>query len=181
MQIREATIEDFGELKSFYCRMNEVINRRTSDYNPDNAVFPSDNMIKDAIDQGGQFIGVEDGIIVIACIVKDCDDEAYSKVAWKVDANAEEVWILHALRVAPEYEGRGFAKQMLTYIIDLAPERGRKAIRLDVLEGYPVEGLYLRFGFQHIDTVEILYEDIGSPKRFRMFEKEISPVYENRK
>ena len=173
MFIREAIQEDFDELRTFYIRMNEVINVRNNDFNPDNAVFPSDDMIRCAIANNEQFVGIEDGIIVAACIVTCEAEESYERVKWKVDAGENEFWILHALRVLPEYEGRGFAKQMLSFLIALAPERGQKSIRLDVLEGYSVERLYRHFDFKYVDTVEITYEDIGYPKPFRLLERVI--------
>lgn len=173
MKIREADSNDFDELNAFYIRMNEVINVRNNDFDPDNAVFPSETMIRDAIRDGGQFVGIEDGRIVAAFIVISQYDDAYNSVNWRVDAGEDEFWVLHALRVAPEYEGRGFAKQMIAFLIDLAPKRGKKAIRLDVLEGYWVERIYTPFGFQYVETIEMVYEDIGYPRRFRMFEKEI--------
>lgn len=173
MQIRQARTEDFDELKTFYIRMNEVINVRNNHFDPDNAVFPSDEMIQNAIAHAEQFVGIEDGIIVAGAIVNNECEDAYYGVKWKVEAGMDEFWVLHALRVAPEYEGRGFAKQMLAYLIELAPKRGRKAIRLDVLEGYAVERLYYPFGFEYVDTVEILYDDIGYPKRFRLLERRI--------
>lgn len=173
MIIKKAKAEDFDELKIFYVRMNEIINSRNNGYNPDNAVFPTDEMINKAIASEGQIIGIEDGRIVAGCIVSGEGEPAYNTAKWNVDAKDNEIWILHALRVAPEYEGRGFAKQMLSYVIDIAPKRNRKAIRLDVLEGYSVENLYLSFGFKYIDTVEILYDDIGYPRNFRLLERKI--------
>ena len=173
MEIREARPEDFEELKEFYTRMNEVIHQRGKVGKPENPVYPTDEMIKEAIAQRGQFIGIEDGRIVIACMVRNCFEEAYSKVHWRVDAAENENWILHALRTDPEYEGRGFAKQMIGHIIELAPKRGQKAIRLDVKEDYPVTGLYTRFGFEYVETVEAFYPDIGCVQRFMMFEKRI--------
>lgn len=95
------------------------------------------------------------------------------KSLWQIQIEQNEFWIRHALRVAPEYEGRGYAKQMLSHIIETAPERLQKAIRLDVLEGYSVEHMYQKMGFRYIDTIEILYEDIGFPRRFRLLEKVI--------
>ena len=173
MKIKQASANDFDELKKFYTRMNEVINVRNNHFNPDNAVFPSDDMIKYAISRKWQFIGIEDERIVAGCIVTDECEEAYLQVKWNISSKKDEVWILHALRVAPEYEGRGFAKQMLAYVIELAPKYRRKAIHLDVLEGYWVEHLYKLFGFEYVDTVDILYDDIGFVQRFKMFEKEI--------
>ena len=50
---------------------------------------------------------------------------------------------------------------------------GQKAIRLDVKEDYPVTSLYIRFGFEYIETVEAFYPDIGCPLKFMMYEKAI--------
>lgn len=171
MQIRFATNQDFEELVSFYTRMNEIINTRTNNYNPENEVFPSKKMILDAMAGDGQLVGIEDGVIAAAAIVNHECNDAYMHANWQTQASPDEFWVLHALRVAPEYEGRGFAKQMLSHIINIAPARGQKAIRLDVLAGYSVEQMYNKMGFQYIDTVEIFYEDIGEPKRFKLLEK----------
>lgn len=172
MIIRLATKEDFEELRNFYIIMNEVINKRTNLYNENNTYFPSDEMMLESIEKHFQYVGIEDEKIVAAVIGNhDCDD-AYEKAAWKVEAAKEEFTVLHALRVLPEYGGRGYAKQMLRFILDYAKEIGQKAIRLDVLEGY--EGpfkMYSGFGFEYIDTMEIFYEDIGRPVRFKLLEK----------
>lgn len=171
MEIREATKKDFEELMLFYIRMNEVINRRTDKYDPDNAVFPSKEMVENAIRDVQQFVGIEDDTIVSACIANSDCDPAYFGKNWQVDAGNDEFWVFHALRVLPEYEGRGNAKQMIRFLMELASERGIKAIRVDVLEGYSVEKMYLSLGFKYIDTIDILYEDIGYPQRFRLLEK----------
>lgn len=170
MDIRKAKESDFETLVSFYTKMNKVINERTDKYCPDNPVFPSDDMIREAIVNGGQLIGEESGELVAACIVNHDCDEAYNGIKWNIDALKEEVSILHALRILPEFEGRGFAGQMMKYVCDTARSNHQKAIRLDVLEGYDVEGFYVRFGFKYVDTIEIFYEDIGSKERFRLFE-----------
>ena len=63
-------------------------------------------MIKDAIKERNQFIGIEDGRIVAAYIMNHDRDEAYHAVKWIIDANDNETVVLHALRVLPEYGGR---------------------------------------------------------------------------
>lgn len=56
-------------------------------------------MIKDAIKERNQFIGIEDGRIVAAYIMNHDRDEAYHAVKWLIDANDNETVVLHALRV----------------------------------------------------------------------------------
>lgn len=175
MIIRLAHKEDFEELRSFYIIMNEVINKRTDFYDENNTYFPSDEMMLEAIEDQFQYVGIEDGKIVAAMIGNHNCDEAYKKAAWQVEASEKEFLVLHALRVLPEYGGRGYAKKMLRFLIDHAKESGQKAIRLDVLEGYegPLK-MYTGLGFQYIDTMEIFYEDIGKPVRFKLLEKVIN-------
>lgn len=60
---------------------------------------------------------IEGGRVVIACMVRNCFEEAYSKVH--------------------------------------------------------LTGLYTRFGFEYVETVEAFYPDIGCKQRFMMFEKTI--------
>lgn len=88
-----------------------------------------------------------------------------------MNAKPDAVMILHALRVSPQYGGRGYAKRLVEHAIATAKERNQKAIRLDVLEGNTIpERMYAAYGFQYVDTVEICYEDIGEYMRFRLME-----------
>lgn len=171
MYIREANIEDFEQLMVFYTEMNEVINKRTEKYNPDNPIFPAAQMVEEAITSHGQFVVIDEDSIVAACIVNNKCDYDYKLIKWGINAREDEFWVVHALRVLPEYEGRGIAKRLMAFLIELAPERGQKALRLDVLDGYTVDRFYYQFGFEYIDTTAIFYEDIGKPMNFKLFEK----------
>ena len=121
----------------------------------DKGGFPPDEMIKDAIKERNQFIGIEDGRIVAAYIMNHDRDEAYHAVKWLIDANDNETVVLHALRVLPEYGGRGYSK----------------SIRLDCIEGNDIpQKMYMSFGFKYVDKVEITYVDIGVPRKFLLYE-----------
>lgn len=170
MILREASIEELDNLNAFYFEMNRLINTRTDKYNPNNPVFPSPEMVQEAILNHQQFVGTEDGRIACACIANHRCADAYDTANWQLALTRDEFWVLHALRVHPDFEGRGFAKQMLTYAAQQARKLRLKAIRLDVLEGYSVERLYRSLGFRYTDTIEIFYEDIGTPRRFRLLE-----------
>ncbi|MBQ0059132.1 MAG: GNAT family N-acetyltransferase [Lachnospiraceae bacterium] len=172
MDIRSADENDFEELRSFYIIMNEVITKRHHNYHEENPYFPSDQMMLKAIKGGYQYIGIEDNKIVAAMMADHECDDSYMHAKWLVDAAKDEFLVLHALRVLPEYSGRGYARQLMNCVIEQGKATGQKSLRLDVLEGYedPLR-LYAPLGFQHVDTVEILYEDIGIPKRFCLLEK----------
>ena len=151
--------------------MCEVLGEKDFLPEGDKGGFPSDEMVKNAIAEKDQFIGIEDGQIVAAYIMNHDCDEAYHTVRWLTDAEDKEMVVLHALRVLPEYGGRGYSKQLVQYAIDTARERGLKSIRLDCIEGNDIpQKMYMSFGFAYVDTVEIIYVDIGIPRKFLLYE-----------
>ena len=151
--------------------MCEVLGEKDFLPEGDKGGFPSDEMVKNAIAEKDQFIGIEDGQIVAAYIMNHDCDEAYHTVRWLTDAEDKEMVVLHALRVLPEYGGRGYSKQLVQHAIDTARERGMKSIRLDCIEGNDIpQKMYMSFGFAYVDTVEITYVDIGIPRKFLLYE-----------
>ena len=99
-------------------------------------------------------------------------DPAYDAVPWKVEADKAHASILHALRVAPKYGGRGYAGRLVEHAAETARARGQRAIRLDCLvENTIAHKLYLSHGFQIAGETEMYYEDIGERRKFLMFER----------
>ena len=171
MIIRYAEEKNFIELRQFYDGMCKVLSEKDFLPEGDKGGFPPDEMIKDAIKERNQFIGIEDGRIVAAYIMNHDRDEAYHAVKWLIDANDNETVVIHALRVLPEYGGRGYSKQLVQHAIDTARERNLKSIRLDCIEGNDIpQKMYMSFGFKYVDTVEITYVDIGVPRKFLLYE-----------
>ena len=150
MIIRYAEEKNFIELRQFYDGMCKVLSGKDFLPEGDKGGFPPDEMIKDAIKERNQFIGIEDGRIVAAYIMNHDRDEAYHAVKWLIDANDNETVVLHALRVLPEYGGRGYSKQLVQHAIDTARERNLKSIRLDCIEGNDIpQKMYMSFGFKY--------------------------------
>lgn len=175
MEITEAIETDFPELRSFYDRMCDFLGEQTFLPDGNKGGFPPDAMIKAAIADGNLFAGREDDIIVAAYIMSHDCDTAYDKVQWNVQADKAQVVILHALRVLPEYGGRGYSRQLVTHAIDTAKKHGMKAIRLDCIVGDDIpQKMYQSFGFRLVDTVSITYVDIGVPRDFNLYELELS-------
>ncbi len=171
MNIRNAYEKDFSELLSFYNRMCNVLGEQDFLPEGDKGGFPSEEMIRGAIAMKAQFVGIEDDKIVAAYIIDHNCDSTYHSVQWKVNAKMDEVMVLHALRVLPEYSGRGYSKQLVRHAIQISKEMGQKAIRLDCIEGNDIpQKMYRSFGFQYIDSVRITYPDIGTPKNFLLYE-----------
>lgn len=90
MIIRYAEEKNFIELRQFYDGMCKVLSGKDFLPDGDKGGFPPDEMIKDAIKERNQFIGIEDGRIVAAYIMNHDRDEAYHAVKWLIDANDNE-------------------------------------------------------------------------------------------
>ena len=171
MEIKQAAMNNFEEIMSFYSVMGEFLGEKNFLPDGNKGGFPSPDMVKDSISSGFQFIGVENEKIVAAYIMNHECDSAYYTVQWHIDAAPDEVVILHALRVLPDYGGRGYSKQLVEHAIRTAKGWGQKAIRLDCIVGndVPVK-VYKSFGFEYVDTVDITYADIGVPMQFKLYE-----------
>lgn len=175
MNIVQAKKKNLSEIMSFYNVMCQVLGEKSFLPDGDKGGFPSETMVKDAITAGQQFIGIEDNKIMAAYILNHDCDAAYRTAGWNINAKENEVVILHALRVLPEYSGRGYSKQLVSHAIRTAKGWNQKAIRLDCIIGndIPVK-VYQSNGFKYVDTVSITYADIGVPMQFRLYELVLS-------
>ena len=162
MMIREADPADFDHVMAFYYDL--IDSMQDAEYRPkwEKDVYPARQFIKDSIAHNALVIAVIDGAIVGAMVVDQNCAESYDQAAWGIDADRDQVAVIHALGIAARWQGRGLAKKMVAYAIDGGRKKGLKAIRLDALPtNIPAHKLYLSMGFAYIGTIQIYYEDTG--------------------
>ena len=161
MKIRAAGASEFVPVRAFY---HSVIDGMAgAEYSPGwkKGIYPSDEDLQTALDGGTLFVGEEDGKLCAAMVVNHDNNDSYAKVAWPTDAKPEEVTVIHMLCVHPSRAGRGYAKLLVDYALDMARSGAQKCVRLDVLRGnIPANRLYEGKGFRYIDTVTMFYEDV---------------------
>lgn len=170
MDIRLAKKQEFGVVRHFYHSLIDAMEH--AQYKPgwEKEVYPSDADLKRASASGELYIGLKNEQIISAMIVNHEANDGYIKVIWPTDASPEEVMVIHALGVHPDFSGRGFAKELVANALSIAKEQHQKAVRLDVLAGnIPAERLYVSMGFRYIDTLQMYYEDTGWTQ-FKLFE-----------
>ena len=175
MIIREAKIEELDKVMAFYEMMCRELASKDFLKKEYKGGFPSLEMVTEAIKNSCLYVGEENGEIAAAYIMNNECDPAYDAVPWRVDADKKHASILHALRVAPKYGGRGYAGRLVEHAAEAARAKDRKAIRLDCLvENTIAHKLYLSHGFQIVGETEMYYEDIGERRKFLMFERVIT-------
>lgn len=171
MNIIPAEAGQIEEIMSFYQVMSGVLGEKSFMPDGDKGGFPSREMVEKALREKTLFTGIEDGRLAAAYILNHDCDAAYQTVSWNVEAAADEAVILHALRVLPEYSGRGYFRRLVEHAIQTAKKDGQKAIRLDCIVGNDIPiRVYQSYGFQYVDTREITYANIGIPMPFQLFE-----------
>ena len=94
---------------------------------------PSDAIIQSYIDRQEMYLFMDGQKIAGMAAVTMYQSEDYHEIIWNQNLKDDEVASLHILAVAPEYQGKGVAKQMMAEIISLVKKNEKKAIRLDAL------------------------------------------------
>lgn len=170
MNIIRATEDQFQSVRCFYHSMIDALAGSTVYVGWKKDIYPAPEFLSEAIKKGELYLVLEEKQIAAAMVFNHDYNEGYRSFHWQTEADDSQVMVIHALGVHPDYAGRGYAKALVKKAIDLAAEGGMKAIRLDVLEGnIPAEELYKGFGFQHMTTVPMFYEDTGW-KNFMLYE-----------
>ena len=162
MTFRRAKSEEFERIRDFYWALIDVMEGKEGDPGWRRGIYPSDDELRGALSKGQLYL-LEDGDTVAASVIVNHDrNEGYAGLPWRVDAQGDEVVVLHALGVDPAIQGRGVAGR----VVD-------ECVRLDVLSGNrSAERIYRRAGFEFIAAKNMFYEDTGWTE-FLMFELEL--------
>ena len=149
MILQRATPEDYAAILAFY---DDVIER--TPHVEKYALWkkgkhPTAEGIRSYIEEGSMYLYKENGVIVGAMALTMYQGEDYHAVAWSEALQDEEVAALHIFAVSPDYQGRGIGSRMVRAAIELAREKGKRAVRLDTLaSNIPAQHLYESLGFR---------------------------------
>ena len=170
LEIKKALPEEYDKIRLFYYSLIDSL--EGTKYHPMWAkdIYPAPEELRTVVEAGELYYLLAEGRIAGAMAVNQkCNDE-YKDVQWPTEMSQNEFMVIHMLGVHGDFAGRGLAKVMVHFAIELAKKAGMKAVRLDVLKGnLPAEKLYEGRGFAHVDTVKLFYEDTGRVD-FKMYE-----------
>lgn len=173
MIFQKASESDFHIIQKFYWDVIDNIHK--NNVNNENlgwekGVYPSDDFIQGSLIKGELYTLTEKDILYACVILNSEHNEGYDGCAWGIVCDSTEVLTPHALAVNPELQGKGIGKIVVENILNIAKERQKKAVRLDVLSACKAaERLYTNCGFQFVEAKEMYYEDTGWTE-YKMFE-----------
>lgn len=129
--------------------------------------YPEKKQVAQDIEQGNLYLGRLNGILCAAVTLDFVQPSGYAAVNWRY---AEPAWVVHRLAVAPSFQGRGLAQQMMQFAEQQGPARGAKSIRLDTYSLNPRNlRFYERLAYERTKEVVFLGEPWTAP--FLCFEK----------
>lgn len=109
--------------------------------------YPSIEYLASDISRGSLRKLTQHGKIVGIVSFDDFQEPQYADVSWKLTEG--RVVVIHRLAVLPEYQGNGFARELMNHVERLAFEMQFNSIRLDAYSGNSqVVKFYERRGYK---------------------------------
>ncbi|SDX63144.1 Ribosomal protein S18 acetylase RimI [Lutibacter oricola] len=117
-----------------------------------NEYYPSQQVLQKDIDLNQIWtIKVENELAGIV-VLTEIEDDEYENVKW-LTKNKNNLYI-HRLAVHPEFQGKGFAQQLMTFAEDFARKNNYKSVRLDTFgENKRNLRFYEKRGYQKLEKI----------------------------
>ena len=157
---RLATRADLPQIEKIYDEILAQDEGRPASYtNWQRGKYPTVAHARAALEAGTLYVAEEDGD-VYGCVNLNGEQlPEYSRLAWSVPAEPEEVMVIHTLCISPRWAGRGKARAFVAFCEEEARRKGKKAMRLDTYEGnQPANTMYPRLGYTFVGGTEFFFQ-----------------------
>lgn len=162
LDVRKGSADDFDAVLDFYTQMIDQMRGTDFDVRWEHGTHPSPALMRNSLAVGQLYCGWLGDELASAMIVNHEGAQGYDAVPWQVQAEPEQVGVLHVVATLPKHHGRGFARQLMQGVIDAERAAGTKALRLDTFPfNVRGRGLYESFDFQYLGDHKVLYPELG--------------------
>lgn len=169
INLRKAKIEESEAILKFYQNMIDSI--KGTEFKPKwGEDYPNLEFIESSIKKQELYIYTKEKAIIACVVLNNRFDPEYENIDWMIDAEPQEIVIIHAFAVTSDFAGKGIGKEIFNKVKDNALKDNQKTIRLDIINGnVGAQKVFEKFGFEYIDTVEIFHDIVGLEK-FHLYE-----------
>ena len=117
-----------------------------------NAHYPSREAFEKDLDRQELYV-LETANTIVGCIViSTLMDDEYIPIHW-LTPNSSNMYI-HRLAVHPDYQGQGFATEMMTYAEDYSKKKNYKSVRLDTFsQNKKNQNMYESRGYKQLGHI----------------------------
>ncbi|MCW5514809.1 GNAT family N-acetyltransferase [Muriicola sp. Z0-33] len=148
--IRRAKILEIPEILSIAMACaKDMINKGIYQWNSD---YPSQAAFKNDIQRKELYVLEINGKIKGMITITTIKDEEYMPVAWLT--STDNAMYIHRLGVDPEFQGMGYAQQLMNYAEDYAKVSGFASVRLDTFSrNKRNQKFYEQRGYQKLSDI----------------------------
>lgn len=152
----KATMTDLDELEQLYDSICDYLDDHTNYPGWRKGLYPDRETARTGIEDQSLYVARTGGRIAGTAILRHEAEPAYEKVDWHADFDYSEIFVIYTLAVHPDFLRQDMGSRMMELIMEYSKNCGMKAIRLDVYKkNVPAMKLYEKFGFEHMDTVDL--------------------------
>lgn len=120
-----------------------------------NENYPSEEKLSTDIERGELYCIDADSKIAGIIIITEIEDEEYQGVKW-LESDGNCVYV-HRLAVHPEFQGKGYAQQLMDFAESYASAMGYSSVRLDTFSQNKRNNVfYSRRGYVKLDDIYFL-------------------------
>lgn len=118
--------------------------------------YPALNSVINAVKNGTQYACCDGESLVGAFVLNDDPQGNYDVGNWSRKLSRSEVLIVHSFAILPRLQQKGVGGRILERIIELAKNKGAKALRLDIVPtNTPAKRLYEKHGFKYVGEYDL--------------------------
>lgn len=171
MQISNAILQDVPAIMKLLSAVIEKM--QGMDLTNWSEKYPSQKRVEEDIMQKTLYKAVVEDKIIGIVTIDDSQNKAYNQIEWGIDldVNSDKALVVHRLGIHPEMQGKGVAKEIMTFVENHAQNNGYAAIRLDAWPSGPAKFLYRSLKYNEVGIVHFVPGGQSEPKPFICFEK----------
>lgn len=159
--IRKALEADIPAVVSIYDKLHTEEENGRATIGWIRGVYPTEETARQALAREDLFVQEEGGHIVGAAIINQTQVDAYDGGQWTIEAEENEVMVLHTLVIDPEAAGRGYGKRFVAFYEDYAREKGCKVLRMDTnCRNTRARAVYQALGYREAGIVPCVFNGI---------------------
>ncbi|WP_458456678.1 N-acetyltransferase family protein [Methanobrevibacter sp.] len=167
--LRKANINEAADILQFY--QNIIRSIKSTEFQPKwSNDYPNLEYIEKSIQNNELYVCEENGNIIACAVLNNLFDPEYKDISWNVNAESDEITVIHTFAVDSNYSGKGIGKKIFNQIKENAIVNNKKSIRIDIIDGnLAAQKVFEKFGFEYVDTVEVFHKAVGLEK-FHLYE-----------
>lgn len=117
-----------------------------------NEHYPSKEAFLNDLERGELYVKLHEGSIIGAIVISTFMDEEYVPIQW-LTPNGNSTYV-HRLCTHPDYQGKGFAQELMDYAESYSRSKGFKSVRLDTFsQNKRNQRFYEQRGYQRLGDI----------------------------